>query len=133
MLQVPGQLDIASASKAFGALNKCIFRTRSSPRAAQRAVYTGLILAILLYASESWSLTEELRRRLCIFHAQCLRTMSRVTRTHTWRHRISTQALEQEMSMHSIDYYTTRGQLGWLGHASRMDYDSRLPRKMIKA
>ena len=34
------------------------------------------------------------------------------------------------MGIHSIDYYTTRRQLGWLGHVSRMDYNTR---KMLSA
>ena len=124
---------ISSASKAFGALRKCVFRSLSVSRAAKCAVYERLILAILLYGAESWCLMEVLRQRLRVFHAQCLRAMSRVTRADTWRHHISTQALGQEMGINTIDFYITRRQLGWLGHVSRMDYETRLPRKLLSA
>ena len=59
--------------------------------------------------------------------------MSRVTRAHTWREHISTQALGQEMGINMIDYYINRRQLTWLGHVSRMDYSKRLPRKMLSS
>ena len=52
-----------------------------------------LILSILLYGCESWCLTEELLQRLRVFHAQCLRAMSRVSRKHTLEHRISSMQL----------------------------------------
>ena len=44
-----------------------------------------------------------LLQRLRVFHAQCLRAMSRVTRKHTWEHHVSTQQLGQELGLESID------------------------------
>ena len=79
---------ITAAGKAFGALRKCLFSSSTITRAAKTAVYEALILSILLYGCESWCLTEELLQRLRVFHAQCLRAMSRVARKHTWEHRI---------------------------------------------
>ena len=76
------------------------------------------------------SLTEELLQRLRVFHAQCLRAMSRVTRRHTWEHRISSMQLMQELGLDAIDFYVARRQLRWLGHVSRMDWE-RLPRRML--
>ena len=43
-----------------------------------------------------------------VFHAQCLRAMSRVTRKHTWEHRISSTQLTQELGLDAIDFYTSR-------------------------
>ena len=73
-----------SAAKAFGALRKCLFASNNVSAAAKRAVYISVILAILLYGCECWSLTEKLLSRLRVFHNQCVRTMCRVTRKHTW-------------------------------------------------
>ena len=98
----------------------------------KRMVYERLVLAILLYGSECWCLTEELFARLRVFHAQCLRVMSRVTRKHTWDHHISTQELGQQLGLESIDVYVTRRQLRWLGHVSRMSFE-RLPRQMLSS
>ena len=59
--------------------------------------------------------------------------MCRVTRKHTWQHHISTQSLGQQLGLASIDTYVARRQLRWLGHVSRMDFDSRLPRRMLSS
>ena len=121
---------VAAASKAFGALRVCVFTSSSVTRTAKRMVYERLVLAILLCGYECWCLTELLFERLRVFHAQCVRVMSRVTLKHTRAHHLSTQALSQEMGVESIDYYFTRRQLRWVGHVARMDFD-KLPRRML--
>ena len=70
---------------------------------AKRTVYEGLILNILLYGGESWSVTAAMRQRLRVFHARCLRGMCRVSRKHTWAHHISTAELERRLGVDSID------------------------------
>ena len=123
---------IASAGRAFGALRGCVFSSTSISRKAKRAVYEVLVLSILLYGSESWSLTEKVLDRLRVFHARCVRAMSRVSRKHTWSEHISTQQLEQELGLATIDFYVSRRQLRWLGHVSRMGFE-RLPRRMLSS
>ena len=124
---------ISKAGKAFGALRKCVFSSTSVTSVAKRAVYQSIILSILLYGAEGWSLTERHRQQLRVFHAQCLRAMCRITRKHTWDHHISTQELGQRLGIETIDTYITRRQLRWGGHVRRMDYDSRLPRRMLSS
>ena len=123
---------IESAGRAFGALRKCLFSSRDVSFAAKRAVYTSLILSILLYGCECWALTERLLHRLRVFHAQCVRAMCRVTRKHVWEHHITTGELCARLGLDFIDYYIDRRRLGWLGHVSRMDFD-RLPRRMLSS
>ena len=124
---------IASAGKAFGALRGCLFSSTHINTAAKRAVYESLILNILFYGAETWSVTEIMRQQLRVFHAQCVRGMCRVSRKHTWQHRISTAALEKRLGVDSIDIYLSRRQLRWAGHVSRMDYAQRLPRRMLSS
>ena len=123
---------IESASGAFGALRKCIFSSSQISFAAKRAVYTTLILSILLYGSECWCLTEKLYNKLRTFHRRCIRAICRVTRKHTREHRISTLELLRRTGLASIDVYVTRRQLRWAGHVARMHF-SRLPRKMLSS
>ena len=129
-------LDVSSrmesAAKAFGALRKCLFASNNVSAAAKRAVYVSVILAILLYGCECWSLTEKLLSRLRVFHNQCVRTMCRVTRKHTWDHRISDESLRQRLHLHPIDFYIHGRQLCWLGHVARMDM-TRVPRQMLSS
>ena len=123
---------IESAGKAFGALRKCLFATASISRDAKRTVYKSVILSILLYGCECWSLSEILYDRLRTFHAQCVRTMSRLTRLDTWKRRIPTAKLCSELGIESIDYYIARRQVSWLGRVSRMSFN-RLPRRMLSS
>ena len=46
---------ITAASRAFGALSKCVFKSRKISLPAKRAAYVALVLSILLYGSECWS------------------------------------------------------------------------------
>ena len=123
---------ITSASKAFGALSACLFRSTSVSLAAKRTVYEGEILSILLYGSEAWLITSRMLQRLRVFHASCLRVMHGVTRTDTWKQRISTRSLAQELQLDSMDNYVYRRQLRWVGHVRRMPFD-RLPRRMLSS
>ena len=82
---------------------------------------------------ETWSLTETLLHRPRGMHAQHLRAMCRVTHTHVWRHHLSTQELGQRLGLESIHMEIARRQLRWAGHVSRMDYETRLPRRMLSS
>ena len=123
---------IEKAGAAFGALRKPLFSSTSVTYKAKRMVYVGLILAILLYGAEAWCLTEKLYNRLRVFHARCIRAMCRVTRKHTFDHRISNAQLRGRTGILSIDTYITRHQLRWAGHVARMPF-KRLPRKMLSS
>ena len=91
------------------------------------------MLSITLFGCESWCLTEELYGKLRRMYAQHVRAMCRVTRKHTWDHHISTQELGQQLGLDSIDMYIARRQLRWLGHVSRVEFETRLPRRMLSA
>jgi hypothetical protein len=54
---------IANASAAFG-----IFAKKGVSRRVKGMIYSSLVIAILLYGSECWSVTEELKHRLRAFH-----------------------------------------------------------------
>ena len=94
---------ISSAGKAFCALHKGVFSSTTVHFAAKHAVFESVILSILLYGCESWSLTERHRQRLRVFHVQCLRAMCRVTRKHVWDHHITTQELGQRLGIETIE------------------------------
>ena len=58
-------------------------------------------LSTVLYGCETWSLTEELYRRLRCMHAHHLRAMCQVSRSQAWEHHISTQELGQRLGLDS--------------------------------
>lgn len=123
---------IKKAGGAFAALRGCVFDDRRVNLTAKRAVYVSLILAILLYSSECWCLTEVMFKRLRCFHAKCVRKMSRITRKHMWSHLVSDAELRLKLNLESIDEYISRRQLSWAGTVARMPF-CRLPRKMLSS
>ena len=123
---------VKSASKAFGALSKCVFRSSHVSIEAKRAAYVALVLSVLLYGCESWCLTAKLWAKLRVFHHSCARTMCRINPWYSWKCRITTESTLQKLSLRSIEVYTARRQLQWAGHVARMG-KHRLPRKMLTA
>ena len=73
---------ITAASKAFGALSKCVFKSRKISPPAKRAAYVAQVLSILFYGNECWCLTA-LWPKLRTFHRSCTRAMCRINRWHT--------------------------------------------------
>ena len=124
------QSRIDKAAGAFGSVRKEVFSNQNVCFGAKLLIYEGLILAILLYGSECWCLTEKLYHKLRLFHARCARSMCRVTRKHTWKHKISTDKLLARVGLRTIESYINRRQLQWAGHVLRMPFE-RLPRKML--
>ena len=93
-------------------------------------VYCCIILAILLYGSETWCLTETLLQELRCFHARCVRNMCRVKRWHTRKHHISTSDLLARLKLDTIDKYINKRQLRWAGHVARVN-DYRIPKRLL--
>ena len=123
---------IAAATKAFGSLSTLVFWSDGVSPAAKREAYVVIVIAILIYGSESWCLTEELWGRLRRFHHQCARAMCRITMWHVQEHRIRTVEVLKVIKLGSIEAYVRHKQLQWTGHVARMPL-SRLPRMFLTA
>ena len=89
-------------------LRACVFSSSSVSNEAKAAAYESIVLAILLFGGESWCLTEPLMQQLRVFHARCLRSMCRVTRTHVWTHHITSVELMQRLGLDAIDFYLSQ-------------------------
>ena len=123
---------IKAASSAFGTIRKQIFRNRNIGLIGKSLVYKTAILPIALYGSQTWTMTAADEQLLSVFHNNCIRTISRVTRRIQRRNRISTRQLLSSVDLPDISILYTRNQLRWAGHMARMDY-SRLPRKFLSS
>jgi hypothetical protein len=97
---------------------------------AKVAVYNSLVLSILLFGCESWSLTQRLRNKLRTFHRGCVRDMCRLNMWHVQQYRITAQDLEKRLCIRSFETYLVRRRLRWLRHVRRMPWH-RLPRKLL--
>ena len=118
---------IAKASSALGSLG-CVFKNKDISIATKWTAYMVLVMSILLFGSESWTLRIEDLRRLQTFHHAAVRRICGVT---LW-HRRRTEDLLRSIGPRaaSIDHYVAARQLRWAGHVARMDAE-RLPRLVM--
>jgi len=123
---------IAAATRAFGSLSTLVFKSASVSPAAKREAYVALVLAILLYGCEGWSLTAALWGKLRRFHHRCARSMCRITMWHVREHRITTASVLKVLGLRNIETYVCRRQLQWAGHVARMG-PGRLPRQLLSS
>ena len=123
---------IESAAKAFGALSRDVFKNRNVSKKAKGTIFVTLVLSMLLYGSECWSMTNAIMAKLTTFYRKRVRTMCRVTISHTIKHRIKTTDLLEQLNIKPLKYYYERRLLRWAGHVARMDM-YRLPRKLLTA
>ena len=114
--------DFDLVAAAFGTLRDCLFSSQRICIVAKAIMFEGLILSILLYGSECWSLTEKCMDKIRVFIARCLRNMNRVTRKHTREHRISNEELRNRAGLLTPDAYVMRHQLRWAGHVLCLEW-----------
>ena len=81
---------ISSASQAMGSLKGMIRRKDINSKVKGR-VYVSLVLSILLYGCENWTLQESLMKKLRNFHNLSMRQMCRINMKHTRMHEISSK------------------------------------------
>ena len=121
---------IMKASQAFGALRTKIFGSADVPERLKGKLYTGGVLAVLLYGCETWCLTESSFRRLSSWHNKRIREMCRVTMRQTYVHHISSKSLQQRTGVFELEHYLASTTLRWAGHVARMP-KSRLPKRLM--
>lgn len=122
---------IAKASRAFGCLRRPIFQDRNLSIATKRQVYRAVVLSVLLYGAETWTLKAPQVRRLNSFHNRCVRSIVGVTRYQQWKQRISTRRVTSAFGMQeTISDLIMDQQLRWLGHVGRME-EERLPKRVL--
>ena len=111
-------------------MRKCFFEKSYFSLDAKRQVYKVCVVSVLLYGSETWVLTEELFRKLEVFHNHCVRVICGVSRWRQWHHRIHTWELNEKLEISPMREMIYTRQLRWLGHVRRMPED-RLPRRLL--
>jgi hypothetical protein len=122
---------ITSASKAFGALHQTLLSKHVAPKVKGKLFRT-LVLSILMYGSECWSLTSVLKRKLATFYNRCVRSMTRTSWGQSRAQRVTSVSLNARLGLQSFDQYLHKRILQWAGHISRMPM-TRLPRKFLNS
>jgi len=114
------------AAAAFRRLERPFFRQNCIPLGVRMAVYTVMVVSVLLYGGEAWALSAAQLYYLEVFHRQRLRMILGVRRAD----RMSNAQLLSRCRAASIKDMLERRQLRWVGHLARMD-SSRIARQML--
>ena len=122
---------IARAARAFECLRVPVFKNKDLSLATKRAVYRAVVLAVLLYGAETWTMKAVHTRCLNSFHNRCIWTILGVTRYQQCNERLTSQSLSHRFGLqHSISDNILEQRLRWLGHVGRMD-EERLPNRLL--
>ena len=110
---------------ALGAMHTLhpIWRARNISNQTKIALYKSLVLSIVLYAAETWTLKKRDQSRLLSFEMSCLRRILGISR----RDKIRNDCIRKQLGLEiSIMDRIQKRQLAYYGHIIRMD-KSRLP------
>ena len=117
---------ISRASAAFGQLSVRVYLNRNLKLSTKIKVYQAIVISILLYGSETWTLYSKQLKLLNTFHLRCLRRILRIT----WRDRVPNNVVLSRCGCNSIHSIVAERMLRWAGHMQRMP-DERLPKAVF--
>lgn len=117
--------------------NKCMFelsdllKSRLLTRATKLNIYRSLILPVVTYGAETWTISKMDESKLMVFERKILRKIFGPIKIdeHNWRIRMNHE-LEELYNRPSIVGIIKSRRLGWLGHVQRMD-DSRVVHQVL--
>ena len=120
--QLTCEQDIAhrpdQARKAFWKLTSHVWDVRQLTLHTKLRVYRACVLSVLLYGSETWTITYPLMRKLKAFHMLCLRKICGVTRWMQQTRSITNERI-LALGVPSIDNILHQNRLRWMGHVAR--------------
>ena len=108
---------IKKASCAFAVLHKSVFSCKKIALKQKGSIYIQLVLSILLYGSETWSLTKTETLEMRTFHRYCVRRMNR----KSMRDRLTATELEKRLDIGCVLGYWSNRTLVALGKIGRAE------------
>ncbi len=97
-------------------LNKRIWRCRYLCTRTKLRIIKTLLLPVLLYGCETWTLNSDLERRLNVFGTKCPRRIM----GYRWNDLVSNQRLLHETESRSVTSIVRERQLRLYGHVERL-------------
>jgi len=84
-------------------------------------LYKALVRPVVVYGSECWVLTENIKQKLLVFERKILRRIFGPTQKASGKWRLKTnEEMEEAINNENIVRYIKYKRLGWLGHVERM-------------
>ena len=106
---------IERACGVMDSLDKGVWRCRYLCKRTKIRVFKSLVLPVLLYGCETWTLTSELKNRLNVFGIKSLRRIL----GYCWSDFVSNDRLLRETRMRCITCIIIERQLQLFGHVAR--------------
>ena len=104
-----------------------LLKEKEIPKDVKVCIYTTILRPVLLYGSETWTLTTKLKSRIQATEMRVLRLIYGVTR----RDRVRNEIIRQTLKVESLLTIIERNLLRWYGHVQRMP-DSRDVKRIHK-
>jgi hypothetical protein len=116
-----------------------LFRAESSLfqfpiQKVKNQIFGTIILPIVLYGCETWSLTLREKRRLRVFENRVLRRLFGSKRdevTGEWR-KLHNEELSDLYSLPNIVWVVKSRRMRWAGHVARMGEERGVPRVLVR-
>jgi hypothetical protein len=107
---------LVKASTAFNMLRNVIWYRKTISIKSRLRIYRACVLPVLLYGSETWSITKTHEQRINTFYMKCLRIIIGVNLGD----RMSNDKILEITGQPPIERILRRNRLRWFGHANRM-------------
>ena len=109
---------IGLAASAMKRLN-CIWSQSKFSIATKLRICSMCVLSILLYGSETWTLTQADWKRLDSFHLRCQRRSPHIS----WHDFVSNDKVSRRSGLFDVSYIVSKRKLGLFGHVARIHGD----------
>ena len=117
---------IAKASNTFGRLQSNVWVRRGISLTTKMKVYQAVVITMLLYAGESWTIYSRHVRQLNKFHISCLCKLLRIK----WQDQIPYTEVLLLTGMPSIHTLLSKVQVRWAGHVLCIS-NEHLPKRLL--
>ena len=117
---------LSKANSAFGRLRKKVWERRGISQDTKLKVHMAVVLTVLLYACESWTMNSRHARKLNHFHTKCLRIILSIK----WEDIVPDTEVLTQAGMPSIHALLQKAQVRWAGHVIWMPDDG-LPKQLL--
>ena len=107
---------LSKAAIAFNMLRHVMWSRKTVSIKSRLRVFRACVLPVLLYGSETWSITGQHERRIATFYMKCLRIIIGINIGD----RMSNEKLLEITGQPPIENILRRNRLRWFGHVNRM-------------
>ena len=120
------EVRLAKASAAFGRLYNKVWNRKRIKLQTKLKVYKAVVVATLLYGSDTWTVYRHHVNKLNHFHTVSLKKLLKIK----WQDKIPDTEVLTKADLPSIHSILIKAQLQWVGHVVRMP-DYQLPKQLF--